>query len=405
MKKRRRIKKKVILFLIIILIMILFFWPYFFVNIKLYGNKKMILDYGEKYSDPGFKTRAFGKNVTKNTKIYNNISSDIGNYRVIYKYKLKYAILPVIKSRKVIIKDISGPEIELLAGDNFEVTVNTEYVEPGYKAIDNLDGEVTDKVKIEGRVDTSLLGDYKLTYIVGDNAGNITKKERTIKVEKLRPTQMSIKEYTLDGWYDEVKLKETSNKGESYYNSIKLLGDSNVMHMYYDGLIKYGNAWAVPCLHAESMFTTKINIYETGEEILMLDAIKKYQPAKIILNFGTFSTSWITKDVFIKNANNMLDKIKEVSPNTKIALISMYPIDPQVEKINKFNQAKINEYNFYILEMAYQHHVKFLDVSSILKGEDGYVKKNYIRDDGYHLNYLGYSKVKEYIMTHAFEEE
>ena len=403
MKKKRRIKKSVILACItIITIELLILWPYLFTEIKLYGNKQLLLDYGEKYSDPGYKVTFFGKKISKNIKVSDNIKKDLGNYIVRYKYKPKYALIPVVKKRKIIRKDLSGPNIELISGDKIEITINTEYIDPGYKAIDNLDGDVTKDVKVSGNVDVTKLGEYEVKYTVSDKAGNVSKKTRIVKVEKIRPTQMSLTEYTLDGWYDEVKLKETENKGEAYYNSIKLLGDSNVMHMYYDGLIKYGNAWAIPCLHAESMFTTKINIYETGEEILMLDAIKKYQPEKIILNFGTFSTSWIEKDVFMKNANKMLDEIKETSPNTKVALISMYPIDPKVEKIDKFYQKKINEYNFYILEMAYQHNIYFLDVSSILKGDDGYVNKNYIRDDGYHLNYLGYSKVKEYIMTHSF---
>ncbi len=406
-KRRRRIKKKVkivAIFLIIILIM-LFTWPYLFVNIKLYGDKSMTLDYGEKYSEPGYKARMFGNNITKKVKIDSNVADKLGKYRIIYKYKYKFALIPVIRIRQVYREDITGPKIELLEGDNFEVTINTEYVEPGYKAIDNLDGDVTSKVKVEGTVDVKTLGDYELTYTVKDKTGNVSKKVRTVKVEKLRPTQMSLKEFTLDGWYDEVKLKETSSKGENYYNSLKMIGDSNTMIMYNYGYIKAGNAWAVPCLHAESMFTTKLNIYGTGEATLLLDAVKKYKPAKIILNFGTFSTAWISQETFMKNANNLLDKIKELSPDTKIALISIFPIDSDESiNINKFSQKKINDYNFYLLEMAKEHKIKFIDVSGVLKGNDGYAAKKYISDDGYHLSYLGYSKVKEYIMTHPFEE-
>ena len=35
-----------------------------------------------------------------------------------------------------------------------------------------------------------------------------TKEVRKVKVEKLKPYQLSLEEYSLDGWYDEVKLKE-----------------------------------------------------------------------------------------------------------------------------------------------------------------------------------------------------
>ena len=399
-KLRKKRKRKLLIMIIPVLILIII-WPYLVINIKLYGNQKIILDYGEKYSEPGYKATFLGKNITNKVIIRDNISSKLGSYYISYKYKFKYALFP----RTVDREDISGPDIELTSGDNIEVTINTEYKEPGYKAIDNYDGDLTDNVVIDGKVDVTKLGNYTLTYIAKDNKGNITKKDRNVIVEKVRPTQMSLTEYTLDGWYEDAKLKKTDNKGEKYFSTIKMIGDSHVMLMHQSKLLSNGNAWGVPCLHAESMFTKKINNYGMGEEILLLDAISKYKPKRIILSFGTFSTSWITKEVFLKNANNMIAKIKELSPNTQIALISIYPIDISVEWSNKFKQSKINEYNFYILEMASKNNIKFLDVSSILKGSNGYVNQNYIDDDGYHLSYLGYKKVKEYILTHAFEEE
>ena len=402
---RKRGRKKLLLLLPIIIVVMIVVWPYFCINIKLYGNKKFLLDYGEEYSEPGYKVTFLGKNVTRKAITSSNIAKENGDYYIKYKYKYKYSLVPIVKTREVIRNDMSGPNIELVDGDNLEVTINTEYKEPGYKATDNYDGDVTDKVMVSGNVDVNKLGDYVLTYTVTDDSGNTTKKNRNVKVERVRPTQMSLTKYTLDGWYDDDKLKTTENKGEKYFNTIKIIGDSHVMLMHQSKLISNGNAWGVPCLHAESMFTKKVNNYGMGEEILLLDAISKYKPQRIILSFGTFSTSWITKEVFIKNANDMITKIKELSPNTQIALISIYPIDISVEWSGKFKQAKINEYNFYILEMAHNHKVKFLDVSSILKGDDGYVKKSYSDDDGYHLSYLGYKKVKEYIMTHAFEEE
>ena len=75
------------------------------------------------------------------------------------------------------------------------------------------------KVKVTNNIDISTLGDYEVIYEVEDKEGNSTKVVRKVKVEKLKPTQMSVAEYTLDGWYDEVKLKETPNKGNDYFLS------------------------------------------------------------------------------------------------------------------------------------------------------------------------------------------
>ena len=63
------------------------------------------------------------------------------------------------------------------------LTVGTEY---NYKdfvyAIDDIDGDITDNIKIEGSIDTSKLGKYIIKYIVTDNSGNTSEKEQEIEV-------------------------------------------------------------------------------------------------------------------------------------------------------------------------------------------------------------------------------
>lgn len=395
-------KIKIILLILLSLIVVSLVTLYFLINIELYGDKKMIIDYGEKYSEPGYRGTFISKDITKDIKVSDNIKEDIGTYYVSYKYQ--FLIFPKVVKRTVVVKDLTGPKIELDGGTNFEVTINTEYVEPGYKAVDNKDGNVTSKVKVTNNIDSTKLGDYTVIYEVTDEAGNTTKVTRKVKVEKLRPTQMGLKEFTLDGWYDDTRLGPTEDMGESYFDSFKIVGDSNIRRFYLYGYLKGINAWAVPCLHAESMFTEKLNIYGLNIQIKLLDAITQYKPKRIILYFGSFSTSWLKEDVFLKRANELLDKIKEISPETQIVLLSLYPIDKKLDK-KKFDQDLINKYNFYILEMAHKHNLKFLDVQSVLKGPDGYVKPGYIVSDGYHLSYDGAKVVKKYIQTHAIKED
>ena len=401
-KKKYRIKICPLLSLIFFIFGIAFIiMPFFLININLYGDETIVLDYGEKYSEPGFRGDILDSDITKDIKMNDNIGKNVGSYTVNYIYRSLLYNKKV--TRKVEVRDLSKPTITLVGDENFEVTINTKYVEPGYQAIDNLDGNVTDKVIVTDNIDTSKLGDYKVTYEVTDNAGNKETVTRNVKVERVRPTQMSIKDYTLEGWYSDVYLTKTKNKGDTYFDKIKLVGDSNLMYFYQYGLSKDGNTWAIPCLHAESMFTKKLNVYGTGQEMKLLDAVTKYKPEIILINFGSFSTSWIKKDVFLKNANDLINKIKELSPDTKIILTTIYPIAKWLDN-NKFSQDTINKYNFYILEMAHENNVKFLDIASILKGNDGYAASNYIQNDGYHFNWYANYAIKEYIKTHAIEE-
>lgn len=303
MKRRRRLKVKriVIIGIILIVILLIMLSPFIFVNIKLIGNRKIELDYGEKYSEPGFKAYMFNKEITNKIKVKNNIKESVGNYEVTY--SCKFLIYNIKRTRKIIVSDLTGPEIILKGDKELSVTIDTKYEEPGYEAIDKLDGDLTESVKVTDNIDITKLGDYEVIYEVKDKAGNVSKEIRKVKVEKLKPTQMSIKDYTLDGWYDSVKLKETKNYGNEYFNKITMVGDSNIMNMYLNGYLNGLRAWAIPCLHAESMHSIEINLYGLGIKMKLLDAVEKYKPETMILNFGTFSTAWISEETFIEKAN------------------------------------------------------------------------------------------------------
>lgn len=50
-------------------------------------------------------------------------------------------------------------------------------------AIDDLEGDITERIEVSGTVDIEVKGVYKLVYSVSDKAGNITKVTRKVTVE------------------------------------------------------------------------------------------------------------------------------------------------------------------------------------------------------------------------------
>lgn len=401
MKRKLRVKKSVIIiFIVMILLILVLVSPFIFINIKLIGDKKVTVNYGDKYSESGYKLKVFGKDLTGDIKVSNKVKEDIGIYKVNYSYK--FLFYKISSSRVVEVKDIKGPKIELINGNEIDVVINENYEEFGYTAIDNKDGDITSEVKVTGEVDTSILGEYKITYEASDTSGNKSTKIRTVNVVRKNPSQMSIGEYSLDGWYDEVKVKETENYGDDYFNSLIIVGDSNMKNMYEYGRINTGKAWAIPCLHAESMHYTNLNIYGTGESITLIEAVKKYKPEKLILNFGSFSSLWISEEVFVTQASSMIEKIKSESPDTQLVLISIYPVTQHGINNDHFSQSSINKCNFKLLELSDKYDLKYLDVQTVLKDSSGYGNPNYYIKDGFHLTSYGQSLVKEYIKTHAF---
>ncbi len=87
-----------------------------------------------------------------------------------------------------VITQIGGPDgrppVVTLLGDNpMTIDQGTPYIEPGFTAQDDVDGDVSNLVRIIGVVDVNQPGQYVLTYIAGDRAGNQSEPvQRVVRV-------------------------------------------------------------------------------------------------------------------------------------------------------------------------------------------------------------------------------
>ena len=84
--------------------------------------------------------------------------------------------------KKIIYKDKDAPVITLNGEEEMYVSVGNKFTDPGVKAEDNCDGDLTKEVKTEGSVNTSAVGVYTITYKVVDKAGNEGSKTRKVVV-------------------------------------------------------------------------------------------------------------------------------------------------------------------------------------------------------------------------------
>ncbi|MCT4593256.1 MAG: DUF5011 domain-containing protein [Anaeromicrobium sp.] len=83
-----------------------------------------------------------------------------------------------------VVTDRIKPILELKGDRVVTIEQGQLYEEKGYTAIDNVDGDITNKVEIEGFVDSDRVGYYTLTYTVKDVAGNEGIEQRFIHVVK-----------------------------------------------------------------------------------------------------------------------------------------------------------------------------------------------------------------------------
>ena len=100
-----------------------------------------------------------------------------------------------------------------MGNQNITICPNANYTEDGYTAIDNYDGDITDKVQVRNE-------NNKVTYQVTDSSGNTAKITRTItKEDKTKPS------ITLKGNQNQTIYLGTSWQEPGYTASDNCEGD------------------------------------------------------------------------------------------------------------------------------------------------------------------------------------
>lgn len=159
------------------------------VNLILFGDTFITLEMGDEYIEPGY--YAYLENgVIKTSEV---IVSGSVNSSQVGTYTITYSINKEIRQRKiqVIEKDNDGNFEEkpkgvitftLKGSNNISLYKDETYQEPGYTAIDTIDGNITNQVIVTGSVNTSKAGVYLITYDIKNSTGKTKRLQRTVTV-------------------------------------------------------------------------------------------------------------------------------------------------------------------------------------------------------------------------------
>lgn len=205
--------------LIIILVIILAFFIYLQFNIDavgldfyLKGDDTIKLEAGEEYIEPGYVAKFNKSDYTDEVKIDSSLDTNVpGKYYIRYTINLKYLGLSKIIQRKINVVDTTPPELVVDSEKELHIPEKSEYTMPKYKAIDTVDGNITDKVKVDSNLDLDNEGVYEINYSITDSSGNKSEDKITIYVEgKNAYITVSIANQRLD-YYEYGKIVLSSD--------------------------------------------------------------------------------------------------------------------------------------------------------------------------------------------------
>lgn len=255
--KKKHNKFKIILIIIISLIVVsgLSIGGYFYydkvildkispIKLKLIGDKQITLEYGKEYTDEGAKATFRGNDISKSIKINNKI-----DYKKLGTYKIEYTASTKKKSKKIerIVKiiDTTKPMINLKGDKEVKVYLNEDYVEPGFIATDNYDGDIAENVTTTNNINKEQTGTYEVIYKVKDSSGNEYETKRVVKyIDPFKPlpslnakaTSIAVLNYHF--FYDPT-LKEYGGDSnfisvQNFEEQLKYLKDNNYKTLTMD---------------------------------------------------------------------------------------------------------------------------------------------------------------------------
>ena len=206
------------------------------------GDEPLRLVYGkETYQEPGATATANGKPV--DVKISGAVdSTKLGTYEI--KYKASYLWVSKTVKREVQVVDATAPVITLKKTPGYLPMPGQQYVEEGYTAVDDYDGDITSKVQLRREGDV-------IYYSVSDSSGNKTTVEREILYDDLTAPVVTLKgESTITinagSSYEEPGYTATDNIDGDITDKVEIVGSVNIYHadtyvLTYQATDEHGN--------------------------------------------------------------------------------------------------------------------------------------------------------------------
>ena len=152
-------------------------------KISLNGEETITINLNDNYEELGAKASYRDNDVTKSIKIHGDVdNTKVDTYKITYEINVKGKKKSIARTIKVV--DTIAPEMTLKGDAEKKFVIGNEYKDEGCTAIDNYDGDITDKIEVTSNVDFNTPGEYEIKYAVVDSSGNASELKRKVTYVK-----------------------------------------------------------------------------------------------------------------------------------------------------------------------------------------------------------------------------
>ncbi len=205
-----------------------------------------------------------------------------------------------------------------------------------------------------------------------------------------------------------AELEKTYDFGEGYIKSMVFVGDRTVAQLdELSSIISHHQVWSGEdgTLRLDHNLANTPIIHSSEKKFSSVaEAARIYKPAYMLITVGLDNgVGYCTKEKVNEYYLKLIESVKDASPNTKIILQSVIPVSRKAEKQDpSISNARIREFNSWIVELCEEAAVKYLDTHSIMTDNKGALRSEFDSGDGITPNEAGYNEILYYIRTHGY---
>ena len=198
---------------------------------------------------------------------------------------------------------------------------------------------------------------------------------------------------------DPVLLSYNADTRSGYMNNCIFLGDSRTVAMVSYGFISDANALAkVGISHWQVLSTTFEQ--NSGAKFTLSDYLHTRNEPVIYVCYGVNGMNGLDEEKYKATYTELVDKIISLAGDRHVVLMSIWPVDDNGRYRNSAKNEWVYKYNEFLYNLAAEKGLNYLDVASILKDDNGNMKKEYDSGDGLHYRASAYNDILNYIIHH-----
>lgn len=218
-------------------------------------------------------------------------------------------------------------------------------------------------------------------------------------ISRLEAMSNSSSESSVSNPVSDSQVSVPVQPDNSKFDHALFIGDSRTQgFQMYSGLTN-ATFYAGKGLNVETVFTKPVVNTESGT-VTVAEALNGPQFEKVFIMLGINELGWPNVNTFIEYYGKVIDTIKASQPNATVYVQSIIHVTQQrSDSDSVYNNAKVNQFNQLIQQMAAEKGCVYLDLNEVLSDENGALFAD-AATDGIHLTKPYCIKWLDYLRSH-----